>query len=109
MIFPEGALYYGEIRRRENPLTEALRQEVKNNSGGNASAVSAPLYAKGAARQVLQCLLSQGTVFAKADEKRNRLGNICGNIWRVAMRHFLNTLFVTTENAYLTLDGKTWW
>ena len=27
---PEGALYYGEIRRREKvPLTEALRQEVK--------------------------------------------------------------------------------
>ena len=22
------------------------------------------------------------------------------------MRHFLNTLFVTTENAYLTLEGE---
>lgn len=31
---PEGALYYGEIRRREKvPLTEALRQEVKTALG----------------------------------------------------------------------------
>lgn len=104
---PEGALYYGEIRRRERvSFTPELRAGVPGAAGGNARAVPSGLYPQGQAHQILQCLLLEGAVPAQADEKQSRLRVSPGGHGGITMKQLLNTLFVTSEDIYLSLEGE---
>ena len=103
---PEGALYYGEIRRRERvSFTLELRRGA-GAAGGNARAVPSGLYPQGQAHQILQCLLLEGAVPAQADEKQSRLRVSPGGHGGITMKQLLNTLFVTSEDIYLSLEGE---
>lgn len=104
---PEGALYYGEIRRRERvSFTPELRTGVPGAAGGNARAVPSGLYPQGQAHQILQCLLLEGAVPAQADEKQSRLCVSPGGHGGITMKQLLNTLFITSEDIYLSLEGE---
>ncbi|MEG0168319.1 MAG: CRISPR-associated endonuclease Cas1, partial [Ruthenibacterium sp.] len=54
----------------------------------------------------MQCLFTQRIM--SADPRENPIGAklSCAKFGGRNMRHLLNTLFVTTEDAYLTLDGE---
>lgn len=104
---PEGSLFYGEPRRRTRvALDEPLRvrtlsllaELLENQARGHTPSVRA---------QGLQCLLAQGCMRSAAQPnwQRPRLHArpYCGGF---AMRKMLNTLFVTTEDAYLSLENE---
>lgn len=73
---PEGALYYGQTRRRETvTFDDALRQRGQGYAGRDARAVPPQLHAQGQALRGMQRLFTEGTVFAKIDKKAQ-----CGGI-----------------------------
>ncbi|CAN4043625.1 O-acetyl-ADP-ribose deacetylase, partial [Dysosmobacter welbionis] len=63
-------------------------------------------YAQGQALQILQRLLSQGAVPAPAGPAGERPDVSAPRHGGIAMRHLLNTLFVNSEDIYLSLDGE---
>ena len=81
-------------------------------AGGNGSSVgdARPLparpHAEGKADKGLQRLLAERIVSAKADEKQVRFRVSARRNGGRAMRQLLNTLFVTSEDIYLSLDGE---
>ena len=86
---PQGALYYGEIRRREIvPFTPELRKEVET-----ALADMHRLYQRGHTpkvrpQQIMQCLLAEGIVFTQADEKEIGCAVFAKPYGGASMRHF---------------------
>ena len=104
---PEGALYYGEPRRRtEVVFTPELRQEVRELTCPDARPLQPGPYAEGKAHQELQRLLLEGALPAEADAEQVRGGLSAPGNGGGAMKQLLNTLFVTSEDVYLSLDGE---
>ena len=75
--------------------------------GRNAPAVSKGIHPQSEAVEILQRLFPEGTVSAEADADLSRSGlsrAVCYG--GISMKHLLNTLFVTSEDIYLSLDGE---
>ena len=111
---PAGALFYGKPRRRDEVcfdeslrgLTERTAQRLHEllASGQNAARQEVGQVSK---------LLDEGLVYARSDERTSfglslyTKGDIrCGFGGPFFMKHHLNTLFVTTDGAYLGKDGS---
>ena len=104
---PEGALYYGEIRRRERvSFTPELRAGVRELLAEMHELYRRGYTPQGQAHQILQCLLLERAVPAQADEKQSRLRVSPGGHGGITMKQLLNTLFVTSEDIYLSLEGE---
>ena len=73
---------------------------------GNAQPLPARPYAEGEADEVLQCLFPERPVPAENVALRFREELPAETYGGNTMRRLLNTLFVTSEDAYLTLDGE---
>ena len=71
-----------------------------------AMCLESMLYPQGQAHQILQCLLLEGAVPAQADEKQSRLCVSPGGHGGITMKQLLNTLFITSEDIYLSLEGE---
>ena len=105
---PEGALFYGEPRRRTVVFfTPELRETVRRDSDEMHQ-----LYHRGHTPKAKPsnpaAPVSQGAVHLPQLVRRGGvqtyLRRAAGE--RIAMRHLLNTLFVNSEDIYLSLDGR---
>ncbi len=105
---PEGAVFYGETRRRETvEITESSAPGSETDASGNARILFQKIYSKGEIQQILQCLFSERNLSAEAGKGRLRERLSWPNAEGGAgMKKLLNTLYVTSENSYLALDGE---
>jgi CRISPR-associated exonuclease Cas4 len=103
-----GALYYGEIRRREQvELTKELREKVTAMLREMHEYQKRGYTPKVKPEPALPRLLAAGGLPARALQKsvgRRVPSKGAGN--GGAMRRLLNTLFVLTEDSYLALEGE---
>ena len=104
---PAGALFYGEPRRRTVvEFTPELRQAVRDACEEMRQYARRGYTPKAKPGKALQRLLPERPVPAAAQPAGEAWPATCKAPWRNAMRHLLNTLFVTSEDIYLSLDGE---
>ena len=107
---PEGALFYGEPRRRDDGLLSAgaAAAGARHAADEMHQLYRQRPYAQGKAGQVLQCLLLEGSVPARADA----VGAPCPSYLRKAVDELSHESICSTpclsprEDIYLSLDGE---
>ena len=100
-------LYYGETRRR-TPVrfSPELRRQVQSAAEEMHQLFRRGHTPKAGPGKILRRLLSEGAVPAAADPAGVRIRLSEPGHGGNAMRQLLNTLFVTSEDIYLSLDGE---
>ena len=105
---PFGYLYYGEIRRRERvDFSADIRKEVEEMFREMHSYFGQALYPQSKMEQKLQCLFPERHLPAGSWEKEIGEGlRGCASAGGIRVKRLLNTLYVTSPNRYLSLDGE---
>ena len=107
---PSGALFYGRTRHRlDVGFDEALREETEKAAGQLHELIGSgktpkPVYN---AKKCKSCSLMDRCLPQVLRKKRSVRGYLTQMLEEESMKKHLNTLFVTTQGAYLSKEGET--